>query len=190
MPPATTPRTEALNVMTMSFVPVAGAVIYQISERIRPVASVTPVRGVMLCPAYVIVDTVGKGVLASKMFTPTTRILFVPLAPTVWETVRLVTSLALVLCPSDAASKAIAAWDTDVITRSIRVEKRTIRALRKIEFPPDFSGCSVRALLGELFWQGIFTIVIRIRCNKLSQHLILSDSYAKGVPNSAASFLY
>ena len=29
-------------------------------------------------------------------------------------------------------------------------------------------------------------MVIRIRCNKLSQHLILSDFYAKGVPNSAS----
>jgi len=67
----------------------------------------------------------------------------------------------------EAASKPIAARATDAITRSIRVEKRTIRALRKIEYLADFTGCIVRALLGALFWQGLFIIVIKVRGNKL-----------------------
>jgi hypothetical protein len=85
----------------------------------------------------------------------------------------------------EAASKAIAAWAPDAITRKIRVEKRTIRARRKIGFPPDFTEYGLRASFGALFWQDFFIIVIKVRRNTPSQHLIMANFYANGVPNSA-----
>ena len=84
MPPATATTFE-LNVMTISLGPVAGALIYHISERIRAGTplSIAVARKVILWPAYVMVATVGSGSMVEKMLTPTTRILFVPAAPTV-----------------------------------------------------------------------------------------------------------
>jgi hypothetical protein len=46
----------------------------------------------------------------------------------------------------------VAAWAPDAMVRIITVEKRTNRARRKIEYPPDFTGYSVRASFEGLFW--------------------------------------
>jgi hypothetical protein len=43
----------------------------------------------------------------------------------------------------------------------------------------------VRTSTVSLFWQGFFIIAIKVERNTTSQHLILANSYANGVPNSA-----
>jgi len=86
---------------------------------------------------------------------------------------------------TEAASKPIAAWAPDAMTRRITVEKRTIRARRKNPHLADFTEYRVRALLGALFWQGFFIIVIKVGRNTPAQQFILGNSYANGVPNSA-----
>jgi len=67
----------------------------------------------------------------------------------------------------EAASKLIAAWAPDAMTRRIRDERRSIRAPRKIEYPADLTECKVRALLGALFRLGFFIMFIKVRGNKL-----------------------
>ena len=60
-----------------------------------------------------------------------------------------------------------------------------VRARLEKAHPGDFTRYSVRTSTRALFWQDLFIIVIKIRGNTPSQHLILANFYAKGVPNSA-----
>jgi hypothetical protein len=62
---------------------------------------------------------------------------------------------------------------------------RTGKSRTMKEYPPDFTGYGVRALLEVLYLQGFFIIFIKIRRNKLLQPFILGNFYANGVPNSA-----
>jgi len=90
---------------------------------------------------------------------------FDPLLVTVWD--QLMEAPWPVPVEFEAASKPIAAWALDAINRRITVEKRSIRAPRKIECQADLTGYSVRTSIGALFWQSFFIIVIKVRGNKL-----------------------
>ena len=80
---------------------------------------------------------------------------------------------------------ASAIWAANMRARRMMVAIRTVKSRLLKEYPTEFTGCTVRALLEVIFLQNLFIIVIKVGRNTPSQHLILAKFYAKGVPKSA-----